>query len=738
MKKQNLYFLLFISLVSSAKFFAQEISMRDRFRYQIKRATSSIKIDGVESDGEWNNSQLIDTLYNHNPSDIGGVSKNSSEIRLSYDDKNLYIFAKHYDEGKRIIQSLQRDSYISQWGSDSFTIAIDPINKKQSGIMIGVNAGGAELDGNLLIGPSRTTYSDVWDTRWLSSTKQYENYWLVEIAIPFTSLRYNKDNLEWGINFVRGDKIENIYTTWTEFPINFNSIDVNYMGTLEWPEVPDVKNKIAFIKPYATVSALKDNELENNTTDYQLDAGADVKLAITKSLNADITFNPDFSNAEVDEEITNITRFDISLPEQREFFVENADIFSSFGNDEVNPFFSRRIGLSAPIVYGARITGNVTENLRIGAMNVQTKENTDVDAQNNTVAAFNYKVLDRSQLKGIFVSRQEIGNDAINDYARNYGAEFTYVSKKGNFNNNIKYHKSSTDEELNGEFFGIQGNYITRTFGSGWNFNTINKNYEANLGFTPRLFNYDAETGETIRQSYTLFNPWVRYTHYVKNQSSKITSHGVRTWHNFFYDGGRKLYEREHNVAYDLIFKNASNLTVSGHYRDVDLRFETNFLGDEFDNLPVQNYNFLKSSITYYSNDRTQFTYNASASYGDFFNGKITTLSTTGNVRFGYWGNFSLSYAYNDISLPENYGEIDLHLVKFKGLLSFTNKLFFNNTVQYNSQSENFSVFSRLQWRYSSLSDIFLIYNQNNNTTNNGFGLKNRSIILKITYRLGV
>lgn len=716
--------------------FSQESTTRDNFIYKIKRATSSIKIDGIESEGEWSNTQLIDTLYNHNPTDVG-VSKNSSEIRLAYDDENLYIIAKHFDEGKRIVQSLQRDSDNSQWGSDSFTIAIDPINQKQSGIILGVNAGGAELDGNLLVEPSRTTYSDEKDQRWISSTKQYDNYWLTEIAIPFSSLRYDENNLQWGINFIRGDKVENYYYTWTTpFPINFNGIDVNYMGTLQWDAIPKVKNKIAYIKPYTTLSSLKDNESENTETEYKIDAGVDIKVGITKSFNADITLNPDFSNADVDEEITNITRFDISLPEQREFFLENADIFSNFGSYTVIPFFSRQIGLDAPIIYGVRATGNLTNNLRLGAMNVQTKKEDEIDAQNNTVVAFNYKVLNRSQLKGLFINRQETSNPNINDFARNYGGEFAYISKKGNFNNNFKFHSSITDENSKGYYLGIQGNYMTRTFGSGWTIDKVDKDYQADLGFTPRIFNYNAETDTTIREGYTLFNPWLRYTFYTKNKESKIISHSLRTWNDFYFDEDNEFYERANNLAYDLVLKNTSGFTLSGSNRDVDLQYPTNFLGEEFDNLPVQNYNFSNGSISYNSDKRKQFTYRTSATLGGFFNGNIATFSAMGNVRFGYWGNFSLSYDYNDITLPENYGDVNLHLLKFKGLISFTNKLSFNNTVQYNSQSENFSVFSKLQWRYSALSDIFLIYNQNNET--NGMNLQNKSIILKITYQFGV
>lgn len=731
-----LYFSLFFLIFSSTKFFAQEQSTRDRFRYQIKRATTKIKIDGVEGEGEWNSTQLIDTLYNHNPVDVG-VSKNSSEIRLAFDDENLYIFAKHFDEGTRIIQSLQRDSDNSQWGSDSFTIAIDPINQKQGGIMIGINAGGAELDGTLLVEPSRTTYSAAWDERWFSSTKQYDNYWLTEIAIPFTSLRYNESNLEWGINFIRGDKVEGYYTAWTTpFPINFNGIDVNYMGTLVWPEVPKVKNKIAFVKPYTTLSSLKDNQAVDTDTDTKIDAGVDVKMAITKSLSADITYNPDFSNADVDQEVTNITRFDISLPEQREFFVENADIFSNFGGNSIFPFFSRRVGLNTPIVYGARVTGNITDDLRIGVMNVQTKEDNGVDAQNNTVAAFNYKILNRSQLKGLFVNRQETGNSTINDYARNYGGEFTYISKKGNFNSSIKYHGSVTDEDIKGAYFGFSGSYATRRLNAGWNVDVMNKDFQADLGFTPRLFNYDADNGVVVRKGYKRINSYAIYKFFPKKTTSKLNFQGIRAINNHYLNSDGSLNERDLFLSYDLFFKNTSQFSIIGVNREVNLQFATNFLGNQYDNLPIDNYTFNRGTISYNSDRRKQFTYRTSATYGEFFNGNITTLSASGNIRFGYWGNFSLSYDYNDISLPENYGNLDLHLFRFRGLISFTNKLFFNNVVQYNSQSENFSVFSKLQWRYSPLSDIFLIYNQNNNT--NDFDLRNRSIILKLTYRFAV
>ncbi|MBO0323202.1 carbohydrate binding family 9 domain-containing protein [Muricauda sp. CAU 1633] len=718
---------------------AQETaSTRSTFQYNIVPSQADIKVDGIESEDEWNTHQTIDQFYNHNPSDKG-LAKHKTEVKLAYTNQMLYVFAKMYDEGKRVVQSLQRDSDNAHFNSDSFTIVIDPINTKQNGVMFGVNAGGAEIDGSLSVESSQTLYSETWDERWFSSVKNYDTYWIAEFAIPFSSLRYNENNREWGINFIRGDKIENFYYTWTPFPINFNAIDVNYMGTLVWSQVPQVKSNSVFVKPFSTASTYKTRVGEDYVTDENFDVGVDIKVPITTSLYGDLAINPDFSNADVDQEVVNITRFDISLPERREFFLENNDIFTNFGTDNFRPFFSRRIGLkngeSIPILFGAKVTGNLGSDFRLGAMNVQTKKSGDIAAENNTVLAAQYKVLKRSIIKGMFINRSTTGDTTMDDHSQNFGTEFTYISEKGNFNNTVSYHGSTAKDFSNGYFVGLEGSYNSRRFGAGWVLHTINDHYRADVGFTPRIFNYNADTGEVIHQGYSFVNPWMKYRFFPEKEDSGIVEHGARTWNHFYYHDN-SLFERQNNVAYDLFFRNTASLVFTATHVDIDLQFPTNFLGDEFDNLPVQGYNYWNGSVDFSSDIRNRFTYTAGGTMGSFYNGNISTLYASTNYRFGNWGNFSLSYDYNNIDLPDNYGDVDIHLVKFNGALSFTNKLFLSNTVQYNTLSDNFSVFSRLQWRYSPLSDIFLVYNQNNNT--NGFDLSNRSIILKLTYRFGL
>ena len=713
-------------------------STRFNYRYHILPSSQEIKIDGVEQPGEWQSHTLIDTLYNHNPSDVG-LAKNRTEIRLAHDDRMLYVMAKMYDGGERVVQSLVRDSDNAQWNSDSFTIVIDPINAKQNGVMFGVNAGGAQIDGSLGIESSQTLYSETWDERWFSAVKNYEEFWMVEFAIPFTSLRYNENNTEWGINFIRRDLMENFYYTWTPFPVNFNGIDVNYMGSLVWQVVPKVKNNIMFIKPYAITNMNRNRGQDGFIDEETVDAGIDLKIPITRSLYSDISINPDFSNADVDQEVVNITRFDISLPERREFFLENNDIFTNFGFENLRPFFSRRIGLnngnSIPILFGAKVTGNIGDDFRLGIMNVQTRKSNEIPAENNTIAAFSQRVFKRSAIKGMFINRNTTGDTPMDDYSQNFGGEFNYISEKGNLSNTISYNASTAKNFDNGYFLGMEGRYVSKTFGTGWVLLTIDDDYRSDLGFVPRLFNYNAATGAVIRQGYSLVNPWFRYNFFPKGDNSILVRHGFRTWH-LQYFSNKKLFERQNNLAYDFLFRNTASLTASITNRALDLQFPTNFLGSEFDNLPVQNYNFWMGNIDYSSDIRKKLTYTLGGTLGSFYNGNISILAASTNFRFGNWGNFSLSYDYNSIVLPENFGDLDLHLVRFNGTLSFTNNLFLSNTVQFNTQSDNFSVFSRLQWRYAPLSDIFLVYNQNNDTQS--FDLSNRSIIIKATYRFGI
>ncbi len=713
---------------------------RQSFRYSINKVEAPIQIDGNENDEAWTNINHIPNFINHWPVDSGQADA-LTHVKVTYDDEFLYVLAICYDNGNRVVQSLRRDDDDGHWNSDNFTFVIDPMNNKQNGFMFGVNAGGSQIEAQLNVNGPRTRYDQNWDNKWYSTVKSYADHWTVEMAIPFKTLRYTPNQSEWGVNFIRGDMERNVYSTWTQFPLNYGGIDLNFMGTLDWDESPKKASGKVVLIPYLSGGTQRDfEEEEQRSYDKSSDVGLDAKVAITGSLNLDLTVNPDFSNVDVDQQVTNLSRFSIFFPERRNFFLENGDIFSNFGSWQISPFFSRRIGLidgeQVPILYGARLTGNVSQKTRIGVLNVQTNEFDSIATQNYSVAAVHQQVLDRSVIKAIFINREASGNLAEGQFARNGGLEFAYLSNNGKFGNTVRYHTAFTPEDLgNNHFYGFSGNYNGRKLRAGWTFDVVGENYITELGFNPRIENYNAVTEETERRGYTRINPWTVYRFFPK--SGVINQHGPRTWHMVWLnpDGGG-LNERSHGYAYDFDFKNTSSINFQAQDREVNLPVPTSLLGDDFTPLPVGNYHFATYWINYNTDRRKKLGLNFRVQYGEFFNGERWNSATTLNFRTQPWGNFSITYNYNKVNLPGEFGQANLHLFRTNAQISFSNSMFLTSAIQFNSQSENYNFFTRFQWRYRPMSDLFIVYTDNYEMDN--LGLKNRQVVFKLTYWLNL
>ena len=168
----------------SVALYGQDLNTRATYRQNISRTESPVMIDGVDSDEAWQTANKIDKLMKHWPSDTGDAEA-LTEVWTSYDDEFIYILAKLYDNGSRVVQSLRRDNIDSHWNSDNFTVVIDPFNNKQSGFFFGVNAGGAQVEALLNVENGQTNFDQNWDNKWFSEVKEYEDHWLVEQANPF-------------------------------------------------------------------------------------------------------------------------------------------------------------------------------------------------------------------------------------------------------------------------------------------------------------------------------------------------------------------------------------------------------------------------------------------------------------------------------------------------------------------------------------------------------------------------
>ncbi|MBL7828825.1 MAG: carbohydrate binding family 9 domain-containing protein, partial [Saprospiraceae bacterium] len=312
------YFLALIPFFSLAQ--NNRTEQQTEFSLHVSRTTTPIKVDGDLSEAVWQSAEVTKPFLMKWPRD-GGPAPAQTEVRCTYDEKFLYVSAVCFDSTPgNVINSLKRD--VGYWDSDGFAVILDPTNTANNGYFFGVNVAGVQTEG--LIATGNDDMDTNWDNIWLSEVRNYPDKYTIEFAIPLRILRFKEGNDTWGINFVRNDLGNGIYSMWARVPFQIDGIDLGWTGALHWEQSPKKVKGNYNIIPYANASLSKDYE-EGNAWKSSAAAGLDAKIGIGSGMNLDVTLNPDFSQVEIDQQVINLTRFDVQLPEKRTFFLENAD-----------------------------------------------------------------------------------------------------------------------------------------------------------------------------------------------------------------------------------------------------------------------------------------------------------------------------------------------------------------------------------------------------------------------------
>ncbi|MDA7736348.1 carbohydrate binding family 9 domain-containing protein [Flavobacteriaceae bacterium] len=674
----------------------------DDYRLSIQKTNEKIKIDGVLEEAAWKNAAVAKDFFMITPVDTGKATQ-FSEARVSFDDENLYIaiiFFNNSTQGKYVVESLKRDFSFGK--NDNFLVAIDPFNNQNTGFAFGLNAYGAQWDGTMYDGRSVDLN---WDTKWYSEVQFDEEKWVCEIAIPFKSIRYNEEITEWGINFSRLDLKASEKSSWAPVPRQFPSVTLAYAGALVWDSPPPKQSSNVSLIPYLSNNL---NSQDNATPNNTFKVGGDLKYSLTSALNLDVTVNPDFSQAEVDQQVTNLDRFELFFPERRQFFLENGDLFSNFGYTTIRPFFSRRIGLNVPIQGGIRLSGNLNENWRIGIMDIQTRqdEGLNLAAENFGVVTLQRKVFDRSNLSVIFVNKQAINlnNDQNNTsaYNRNVGLEYNYFSADNLWNGKLLFLKSlSPLAKQQGEVFASHIGYQSTR----WNWRLqqeyISGNYSAEVGFIPR-------------NNYIKLQATGGYLYYT-NKETPLLSHGPRVGRTYYFDTDFNKKDQTQQLDYLFNFKNRSRFTLGIRRQYIELLTDFDPLRTQIAKLTAgTKHEWNSFTFSYDAKPQNRFTYSAELITGGYYdNGKRNAFLGEFGYRFQPYLELSSLVNYNKIELPAPWNTNSFWLLGIKSNLTLTNKIFFSNLFQYNEQLGLWNFNSRFQWRYKPASDIFLVFNSN-------------------------
>ncbi|WP_299675425.1 DUF5916 domain-containing protein [uncultured Tenacibaculum sp.] len=686
----------------------------------------AIEIDGKLNEEVWKTIPTHTNFHNLLPTDEG-LAKNQTEVKIYHDGEFLYIGAVYHDTtSKQQVSSLKRD--VSIGISDAFVMVLDTQHQQQNGNLFAVNTYGTQVDA--LVERNETGYglNFSWNAVWRTKTSVIRNDKVYEIAIPFKALNFDKENTIFGVQFYVRDIKNNSWTILTDLSRNYPTFDLRFTEAFTLEKVPETIRSRFAVSPSVTVNYQNVDSDEETMFRPSLD----VQYNVSSSLKLDATINPDFSQIDVDQQVTNLSRFSVFFPERRNFFLENADLFSNLGTSDVNPFYSRKIGAENEIQFGLKLSGNIAQKTRVGVMNVQTDKNENINAQNYTVLVGEQQMLKQLSATAFLINRQETaGFNFVDDYNRVTGVNLNFKSDNKKWIG-LANMAMSFNDDISGEnkFFNVGIDYNDRGLQGGFSIKNVQDNYLTDVGFTPRLFTYDAINDLLVREGYYQTSSSLQYTKFYDESKNLNSIRYVNYVNDTYFDIDGSLNQMSHFLNSAVFFKDFSAVYYVLNYDDIDLKYGFDILGNG-NAISPDNYQNWNVKVGYNSANNQQFRYRVNIQKGKFYGGDKVSGGVYLNYQLLPFANLELSHDVNSIDLHELGKEV-FHLNRFTGQIFFNNRLNWTTYVQYNNQQNNFNVNSRLQWEYKPLSYVYLVVTDN---FDDNFNRTNWGVAFKMNYR---
>ena len=711
------------------------------------RLAAGLRLDGRLDEPVYSAVPAVADFVQQMPAE-GAPASEQTEAWILFDEAAIYVAGRVWDSappGEWVANEMRRDTPQLR-ENDSFWVAFDTFNDRRNGVAFYTNPLGAIGDfGITNEGNPNGDWNPVWDVR----TGRFEGGWTVEMAIPFRSLRYRPGpRQQWGVQIRRTVRRKNEMTYITAVPISAGRRGIFRMSDaalLVGLDVPAGGANLE-VKPYGIAGVATDLAADPpRRNDGDGDGGLDVKYGITRNLTADLTWNTDFAQVEVDEQQVNLTRFNLFFPEKREFFLERRGIFdfargggpstrdsalrqigSGSSREESNAptlFYSRRIGLRegavVPIVGGGRVTGKVGA-FDVGALNIHAGEALDagVEPTNFTVARVKRDILRRSAVGALFTNRSvSLAGDGA---SQTWGADGTF-----SFHDNLSavaYLARTRTPGRTGRDRSYQGQvtYAGDRYGFQAEHLTVEDNFRPEVGFRRR---------DNFRRSFgsARFSP---------------RPAGIEAIRQFRLEGSfdyvesadaRVVETRQTQVAFAAEFENSDRIGVSAadNYE---------YLAEPFEPgrgvvLPVGGYRFRDVETTWTLGGQRRLSGILTVRLGEYFGGVIRSVGFR-RARLVLMPRLAVepTVSVNWIETPQGAFRADLLVSRITWTLS--PRMFFSGLVQYNSGTDTVSSNLRLRWEYSPGSELFVVYTEDRDgdplRPDRFTGLRNRGLVVKV------
>jgi hypothetical protein len=686
---------------------------------RFSRLVTAIHIDGpISMDGRleedvWSLAQPAkDFTQGGRSKKPGQVATQQTEVRFLYDSHNLYIGAVCYENDieHMIVNGLKRD-FQSNVG-DEIGIVLDTLNDDRSGFFVSTNPAGAKRD---LQVSNDSQINQEWDGVWDVRVRVEKDRWTAEFVVPFKTLRFkDAPSQEWGLNMFRKMRRINEESFWAPLPIRYNMTKVSLAGTLTGLEGIHQGRNLT-VKPYIAAGV---NQVLTGTTlksDFDSDGGVDLKYGLTPSLTLDATYRTDFSQAEVDQDQVNLTRFNLFFPEKRDFFLENSGVFDfgsrAGGSGNLLPFFSRRIGLSdsgtvIPIIGGTRISGTVGAQ-EIGFLAMKTKRDGLIPSNNFVVGRVKRKLLQNSFIGAIVTSRDSTTDG---DHNRVYGGDAVLQ-----FYNKIDF----TAYYLKSNTPGIDNADDARRFTAGYKDNVFSLSGE----YEKVADNFNPEVGFIRRPDMSHYAGDFAYNPRVE-RIRKIRDVTLSTAYDYYAGVDGKIETRTDNQRFNVEFANSAqfSLSTTETFERLRQRFARY-------SIPVGDYKFRDYSVSYNSDRSRLLGGRINYNWGEFWNGSRRSPGGDITLKPNHHWQIDTTFSRNDIKVPS--GQFVTTLVGLKVLYAFSSRAFLNTFFQYNTERHQLSSNIRFNIIHRPLSDLYVVFNERRDTT--ARKVLDRGIIFKFT-----
>jgi len=698
-------FCLIISLCS--------IAAQDRPEVVAIRTELTIKVDGLLDEPVWATIKPITEFVQRLPLD-GGEPTEKSEMRILYDDDHLYFGFTFFDSEPEKVRAtiLNRGGWIHR--DDKLEIALDTYLDRRNAYLFEMNPLGTQDDA-LISDESRPSLDEwAWDGVYISEGRVTDYGWVLEVAIPWNTLRFpSKDELTMGLAVKRYINRKNESAIWPHIGLEYSS-DVyqvsqyaNLTGLKNIKRGNDIK-----IKPFGIIGSQKQILEDETISDNLGNGGVDLYYGLKSNLTLNLTYNTDFAQVESDNAQINLTRFSLFYPEKREFFLTRSKLFG-FGNSrQTEVFFSRRIGLNQDVVGGVRLFGQIGKT-SVGALNIRTRDDGDLPATHYSAIRLRKDVRDRTTVGAIItdVSSKGVRNSVygIDGQMRFWGnssvsAWYSQVDDTSLVGpsaasmikldlRNDRYFLTTGQHRVDEDFHPALG-FVQRNdmVGTG-----------AIMGFTPRV----GDGEELIRQ--------MRYTLYIRDvknleglSETSIINGGIDAIFESRDRIGLKIIQEKEKLSNGFTLGNGLEIQ-KGNYRD------------------------RKISLSARTNQSRGIWGNFAISKGDYFGGNKT--SWAGSIGKQFSNHLTLYGSANqNIIFMSNQGEFTANVYGFTAEVALNRKWFGKALIQYDNFSEQLQLYCRINWIHTPGSDLFIVLNQRYDMAGSKSSLVQGTQVVKLTY----